>query len=270
VALQRERILILAKTYPSPSANYIETSCVAGINSTGQMRRLFPVPFRLLDDEQQFSKWQWIDANVEKARNDHRPESFRIDVGTLECRERIAPKNEWRERREWIGRLPQFESFSALESWSSETKGSLALLRPTELKALDIVPARRIDWSEDEISKLTRAQSQGSLLTEPEARVEIAMLNKLPCDFYYRYACTDGIERRHKIVDWEAGQLYRRCLKDYGLECDDMFRQKLLDSMLAKDTMLLMGNQHRFQDQWLVISLIYPPKQTPTNQYALF
>lgn len=270
MALQRERILILAKTYPSPSASYIETSCVAGINSMGQMRRLFPVPFRLLDDEQQFSKWQWIEANVEKARRDHRPESFRIDVGTLECREKIAPSKEWQKRREWIDRLPQFQSFSELEHWSTETKGSLALLRPTELKALDIVPTRKADWTEEEISKLTRAQNQGSLLTEPEIRGEIAMLNKLPRDFYYRYTCPDGNERRHKIVDWEAGQLYRRCLKDYGLECDDMFRQKLLNSMLSKDMMLLMGNQQRFQDQWLIISLIYPPKQTPTNQYALF
>ncbi|AZY49663.1 hypothetical protein C0J09_11325 [Bordetella avium] len=270
MALQRERILILAKTYPSPSASYIETSCVAGINSAGKMRRLFPVPFRLLEDEQRFSKWQWIDANIEKARNDHRPESFKIDVGTLECREKIPSKNEWRARREWIDRLPQFESFENLEKWSSTTTGSLALLCPKELTGLDVVPARRSEWSEEEISKLTRAQNQGSLLTEPEARGEIAMLNKLPCDFYYRYACSDGTERRHKIVDWEAGQLYRRCTIDYGLECDSMFKQKLFDSMQAKDMMLLMGNQHRFQNQWLIISLIYPPKPTPTPQHSLF
>ena len=25
--------------------------------------------------------------------------------------------------------------------------------------------------------------------------------------------------------------------------------------------MFLMGNQHWFQNQWLIISLIYPPKQ---------
>lgn len=43
---QVERILILAKTYPSPSAQYVETSCVAGISESGAMRRLFPVPFR--------------------------------------------------------------------------------------------------------------------------------------------------------------------------------------------------------------------------------
>jgi len=270
VALQREKILILAKTYPSPSANYIETSCVAGINSEGKMRRLFPVPFRLLDDEQRFSKWQWIDANVEKARNDHRPESFKIDVGTLECREKIPSKNAWRARREWIDRLPQFDSFVDLEKWSSETRGSLALLRTTELTGLDVMPARHADWTSEEISKLTRAQNQGSLLTEPEARGEIAMLSKLPCDFYYRYLCTDGAEKRHKIVDWEAGQLYRRCSFEYGSDCEEMFRQKLLDSMRPKEMMLLMGNQHRFQNQWLIISLIYPPKPTPTPQSSLF
>lgn len=270
MALQRERILILAKTYPSPSANYIETSCVAGISSTGKMRRLFPVPFRLLEDEQRFSKWQWIDANIEKARNDHRPESFKIDVGTLACREKIPTKSEWRARREWIDRLPQFESFEALEEWSSTTTGSLALLRPKALTGLDVIPTRRPEWSEEEISKLTRAQNQGSLLTEPEARGEIAMLNKLACDFYYRYICSDGTERRHKIVDWEAGQLYRRCATDYGLGCDNMFKQKLFDSMQSKDMMLLMGNQHRFQNQWLIISLIYPPKPMPTPQHSLF
>ncbi|NMG16684.1 hypothetical protein [Aromatoleum bremense] len=48
-----ERILILAKT----SAQYVETSCVAGINEHGAMRRLFPVLFRLVKREQQFKKW---------------------------------------------------------------------------------------------------------------------------------------------------------------------------------------------------------------------
>ena len=53
-----ERILILAKTYPSPSAQFVETSCVAGIDQSGAMRRLFPVPFRMVEDGQQFKKWQ--------------------------------------------------------------------------------------------------------------------------------------------------------------------------------------------------------------------
>jgi hypothetical protein len=76
-----ERILILAKTYPSPSAQYVETSCVAGISENGGMRRLFPVPFRMVEDGQQFKKWQWIDVRVEKANKDHRPAGQRCANG---------------------------------------------------------------------------------------------------------------------------------------------------------------------------------------------
>lgn len=52
-----ERILLLAKTYPSPSAQYVETSCVAGISQDGLMRRLYPVPFCMIEVGQQFKKW---------------------------------------------------------------------------------------------------------------------------------------------------------------------------------------------------------------------
>lgn len=49
-----KRILILYKTYPSPSAKHVETSCVAGMDDSGRLIRLFPVPFRLITDDQQF------------------------------------------------------------------------------------------------------------------------------------------------------------------------------------------------------------------------
>ena len=62
------RVLILCKTYPSPSSKYAETSCVAGMTESGELIRLYPVPFRLVADEQQFKKWQWITARLEKAR----------------------------------------------------------------------------------------------------------------------------------------------------------------------------------------------------------
>src|SRR6185312_9846007 len=68
MALSRiERILILAKTYPSPSAQHVETSCVAGLTEHGCMRRLYPVPFRLIKESQKFKKWQWVKLRVEKA-----------------------------------------------------------------------------------------------------------------------------------------------------------------------------------------------------------
>ena len=60
------RILILCKTYPSPSGKHVETSCVAGMEENGSLIRLFPVPFRLVDDQKQFKKWQWISEEFPK------------------------------------------------------------------------------------------------------------------------------------------------------------------------------------------------------------
>jgi hypothetical protein len=36
---RRARLLILCKTYPSPSSQYVETSCVAAMEETGQLVR---------------------------------------------------------------------------------------------------------------------------------------------------------------------------------------------------------------------------------------
>lgn len=167
-----ERILILAKTYPSPSARHFETSCVAGITRNGQMRRLFPVPFRMLNDQQQFRKWQWIDVRVSKASADHRQESHRVFVDTLQCGERVGTAHDWAERRMWLQRAPHCQHVVEIPE-----DISLALLRPGKLLQLEIVRARHADWTQEEKEKLMRAQMQKSLFAEPaEAQRDLAHL----------------------------------------------------------------------------------------------
>lgn len=271
-----ERILILAKTYPSPSAKYVETSCVAGINEQGQLRRLYPVPFRLIEEGKQFKKWQWITARVRKSNDDHRPESHRIFVDTIECdAEPLSTKNQWEARWPWINRLPTFKCFNHIDERRLKTNDSLALLHPKRILRLKIKPARNPDWTDDERAKLLQEQMQGNLFDQIEAERQIKELKKIPFDFYYTYVCDtpDGdVEERHKIVDWEAGALYWHCRRSHGDDWEQPFRAKLEEELLGKDLMFLMGNIHRFQDQWLIVSLIYPPKQrpVPNPQTSLF
>ena len=97
----------------------------------------------------------------------------------------------------------------------------------------------------------------------------------MPFDFHYRYACNIGDvthEYRHKIVDWEAGALYWTCRSKYRDRWEAAFRAKLEQDLPAADLMFLMGTIHRFPDQWLIVSLIYPPKQPsePPRQGSLF
>lgn len=273
--LHREQILILAKTYPIPSAQYMETSCIAGINEHGVMRRLYPVSFRILEKEQQFRKWQWIDVSVKKAVGDNRPESFKVDVGSMNICHSIDTTNKWAARREWINKIPTFNSFEDIKINQSNKKETLALLKPKRLIDLEILKSSSQDWTEEEKIKLMKDQIQGDLFSEDEAKKQVKTLRKVPYDFYYRYACdtpAGEIEDRHKINDWEAGSLYWNCQRRYGSNWEKFFKEKLLEEFSQKDLMLLMGNIHRFPDQWLIISLIYPPKSTQISdiQPSLF
>ena len=268
MASQIERILILAKTYPSPSAQHVETSCVAGINEHGAMRRLYPVPFRLIEEGQKFKKWQWIDVRVEKAHKDHRLESHKLYVDTITCGDVIDTKQQWDARWPWIEKLPNFTSFDDIEATRIETGLSLALMRPKQVLTLDIVEARNDEWTDEEREKLLGYEMQGQLFSDTEVKKMTQKLRKVPFDFYYRYTC-DTQERekvfKHKIVDWEAGVLFWHCRQSHGVDWRKPFRAKLEEDLMGKDLMFLMGNQHRFQDQWLIISLIYPPKRKPAD-----
>lgn len=268
-----EQILILCKTYPSPSEKYVETSCVAGVRGNGSLIRLFPVPFRLVSADKQFKKWQWVTAKIEKARKDHRPESYQIKIDTLDCSaEVLSTRNSWALRRAALHSTPVFHTFSDIERERAANGTSLALLRPSKLVGLDIEQVRPAEWTEEEIAKLLAEQRQGALFEED--RTELKTLRKLPFAFHYRYKCVgmDGAiqEFRHKIVDWEAGALFWRCQREYGKDWERKFRERLWDYMSARDLIFLMGNIHRFQNQWLIVSLLYPPVEMERTQGDFF
>jgi len=143
---------------------------------------------------------------------------------------------------------------------------SIALLRPRNVR-LEISRARHQDWTPEERAKLMQPE-QVSLFGEAETRRQVQALQKVPFDFYYIYntAGVDGNEEhKHKIVDWEAGELFRKCRRSHGPDWQEPFRAKLANDLTGRDLMFLMGNQHRFQDQWLIISLVYPPKRQPAD-----
>lgn len=261
MTIRKAQILILCKTYPSPSAKHAETSCVAGLEIDGRMIRLYPVPFRLIGHAQ-FKKWQWITALVEQAKDDRRPESHRIKVDTISVDGRpLSTRNYWAGRRPFIDRMPLFHDFAALEAARKKNGITLALLRPRRITGLDITAAKTLDWSKEERSKLLQLQQQSNMFDATDA-TSIAMLRKLPFDFHYRYEC-DGafgsISYRHKIVDWETGALYWNVYQRHKSDWEPVFREKLEQQLPTRDLMLLMGTIHRFPDQWLIISLIYPP-----------
>lgn len=264
-----EELLILTKTYPAPSTKYREITCVAAINRAGELRRIFPVPFRLLAGQQQFKKWEWIRASMRRPADDHRPESYRIDLDTVvRTGEKIGTDRGWYERLRWI-EPHVVEGFAALEARRRSTGETLGFIRPSRLLDLEIKPIKNGDWSEADKAKLL----QDGLL-DVEAVRQRPPLRKLPYEFHYKYECETqhGTEKlRHKITDWEAGALYWHCRRDYGAKWEEYFRQRLAVEFSEKDLLFLMGTIHRFPDQWLIVGLVYPPrrKKVALEQLAL-
>lgn len=253
---QSEELLILTKTYPYPSTKYRETTCVAALNRSGQMRRLYPVPYRFLDGNQQFQKWEWIRASLSKPREDNRPESFHVDTDSIvRTNLRIGTEHAWRERRQWI--QPHcVAGFQEIETRRQTSGQTLGFIRPTKIIQLMIKPVKEKDWTQEEKLKLVR---EG--LFDSQASRTRPILKKIPFKFSYEYETNgrDGIERQHHMLtDWEVGALYWRCYRDYGTKWETYFRKKLEDEFSRKDVYFLMGTVHRFPDQWLIVGLFYP------------
>ncbi len=74
------KVLITVKTYPSLSAKYDEVVCTAGVLESGEWVRLYPIPFRKLDYDRWYKKYQWLEIEVERNISDFRPESFRSKI----------------------------------------------------------------------------------------------------------------------------------------------------------------------------------------------
>lgn len=261
---RHERVLILCKTYPSPSGKHAETSCVAGMTAGGSLIRLFPVPFRLIRDGQQFKKWQWISAQIYKANDDRRPESHKIYVDTIALDGApLSTARDWDARRRELDKLRLFTDFAELDRAREAESLTLGLVQPSKILGLDITAVDQAEWSEEELKKLLQHQQQAGLFDDDDARV-IRTLRKLPFAFHYRYECEingETIAYRHKIADWEIGALYWNCLQRHGDGWEQPLREKIEQKLPSADLMFLMGTIHRFPDQWLIVSLIYPPRR---------
>src|SRR4051794_35094436 len=115
---EEKKILIWGKTYPELSTKNLETVCTGGVLEDGRPIRLFPIPYRYLKDDGQFGLYQWITAKVARNFEDPRPESHRIDFGSIRAGESIpTDKSGWAARSEVVFRDAswQFPTVDALQ-----------------------------------------------------------------------------------------------------------------------------------------------------------
>lgn len=276
---ERKRVLITVKAYPLPSRSYDELVCTAGITDKGEWIRIYPVPFRFLKDEGQYSKYQWVDINLKKASKDFRPESYSPDDTSLEDMdiiETVDTSRKWRKRKQLVleDGPKVYTSMSELIEDSKDPKNvSLATFKPTKITGLEYEEER--EWSEG----LQKNLQQTDLFDERGGKGDKDIVQKLPFKFYYKLEDENEKPSRMMIEDWEIGALYWNCLKNADGNEEvalQKVREKYFDTFTKKNYIhLFLGttlqyHRRRMNNPFVIIGVFYPPKDPLENQQVLF
>jgi hypothetical protein len=256
----KKRVLITVRTYPVPSAKSIEASCTGGITDRNEWIRLFPVPYRLMDQEKRFKKWQWIEVSATKATNDIRPESFKINPASVVPGEVIDTKDGWRERRKLIEPLRRQSMCHIQKERVDRGAPTLGVFKPFQIKRLLIEDAEQTEWTQEQLTALTRDDLFQKAPEQP--------LEKLPVDFRYEFRCGDLDCKGHSMLctDWEMSQSYRAWRRQYGEKWEGAIRQRYETEMIERnDTHFFVGTLHQYPKNWIIVGLFYPPKAKVVN-----
>jgi hypothetical protein len=284
VVVETIDFLPIVKAYPAVSTKYGEVACIAGVQfrDTGpfsppevQWIRLFPVPFRDLEDTQKFKKYQPIRVRVESHSGDSRPETRRPDRESLELAGDVVPsKDAWRARRPYVEPL-MVDSMCAIQEAREEDRTSLGIFRPAEILGLDIEPIDVEKEKKDLAEDMARREAQGSLLKGAEIDEEkelLGALDLIPYRFKLEYRCTDASCKKghsQSILDREILQLFRR--QRHRSDWEEVVRRHVLEKVCGptKDLALIVGNQHRYENAFLVLGFWWPEKAAPQAQMGL-
>jgi hypothetical protein len=263
--LLNAKVFITVKAYPKPSGSYEELVCTAGLLHGEKWIRIYPVPFRLLDDQSKYPKYSWIQLDLERRSDkDFRPESYRPLRGIHEeitVLERIPTTNNWRERKSLVLKDVYYSMDVLIRDAYSDRITSLATLKPAEILDVQVEQTER-EWP----AKWQNYLIQHDLFeTTPDGKRR--PIRKVPYDFSYVFRTEDNKIRKLKIEDWELGALYWRCIRK--TDGDEAKTKRLVMnkylSLSRNDIYLFLGttlkyHQRNVPNPFIIIGVFYPPK----------
>ena len=191
--LDRKRIFIVVKTYPTISEKYAELVCTAGVLEDGSWIRLYPIPFRKLELEQKYPKYTWIQVKVKRNKSDFRPETYRpYDLSTMIVEPKPS-KIDWDERREIVFKNKKiYLNLQELIDIAKSDGTSLAVFKPTKIIDFIVEPTER-DWNSKKLESLQSLSQQMNLFqTAEEIEAEFKVVPKVPYKFSYKFADASG------------------------------------------------------------------------------
>ncbi len=248
----KEKLCVLAKTYPNVSKKYYHLVCVGGFTQNFKWRRIYPVPWKMFwENQTSFKKKSWIEYETQSdVPSDHRSESRKV----IDTSIKSLGDAKFKEINDFLREnITTMEKLTAI----NHRKVSMGVIKP--YKILNFVQEPN-----EHYEKNIQKQAQQTLDGGSAVKIDI-----LPKTYSYVFYCSPDCKTKHKIMceDWELGQLYRNCEKfrEQGKYKDEKevfekIREKFLDTLpKKKDFYFIVGTHYRFTT-YMIISVIYPKK----------
>ena len=265
--MAEKKICIIAKTYPRPSAKYDELVCTAGITEYGEWIRLYPIPFRKLMLNKQYSKFHWIKCDVKRNESDFRPESHKlVTPDSIDIIGNVSTDKNgtWIARRDLLLKNVYYNLDTLIsDAYDAEKKVSLAVFKPTRMLSFNTKECKNREWNKSKLDTIKARSMQIDLFAGAENPFEI--VEKIPYTFSYKFKDDSGKTSTLQIIDWEIGQLFRKCAKKDEKMALEKVRMKYWDDFACtKDIYLILGTTQKYHarrapNPFLIIG-VFPPK----------
>jgi hypothetical protein len=246
--LQPVRARILVKAYPQPSRTYEETVCVAAIAEDGsQMLRLYPIRYRHLPKDRQFDRFDLIEMNAERPRDDHRPESRHVVEDSIRIVSQGKDLNDTARIKLWKPFIAP--SLKALHEENKATGRSFGIIRP-DPGSMKFFAKPVKQTSEQEQALSSSLFQQNALFGDP-----LKPLHKPEYAFGYRFT-SDGHEHNHLVHDWEVQAAYFNYRHKYGDDTLNKLQQEYGQNIPTRNPHFIMGTMKAHPQTFIIIGIL--------------
>ncbi len=238
--------LIIGRAYPEPSRKHIETVCTGAITEAGELLRLYPIPYRYLEQEQRYRLWTWARFLVQKSQDDRRKESFRVREDSIRIISQVGSKPE----QYSLLKKAIVKDREELDAKYRKDWTSLGIIR-IEFIDLEARPPRT-NWKRDK-----------SYLKQEHLFVDKKPLEQPPIDLKMTFRCANNSACKghsSRLIAWEYMEAFRKFRQTYGsgLAAFGNIKDALIKNFSSPTltAYALMGTHSRFP-VWMVGQLYF-------------
>lgn len=238
----KSRVTILVKAAPQPSKKHQETVCCAGLDPSGNWKRLFPVRFRQLRNDQSFKRWSVVDFTYSKPTNDIRKESCKVHEESIVVVDQVGNAVKKSNLIEPVIVSSEIEA--------ADRSDSLAVIRPNEVE---------LKWKARSRAKIEEARAAFDAQARQASMFDKELDTIEPCPFDIKLAFTDGDGRRREkaCADWETQAAFFSLRRKYGeVGALEHLQRTYCEQYVQSGMVLALGNMAARPQTWQLLGII--------------